>query len=75
MIDWLREPAHWVRCAWWVLWYAIVGQIASHAAIVILKPPESSWVFHLVLALSWQAVQISALTVIVTTRIREEQES
>lgn len=73
VIDWLREPEHWVRVAWWVLAYAVVGQLASHALVVVLKPPEASWVFHLLLALSWQAVQFTALGIIVTTDIRKHQ--
>lgn len=74
MIDWLREPANWVRVSWWVLIYAIAGQLVSHPAIIVTDPPENSVVFHLLLALSWQAVQFSALTIIVTTDIRKRQE-
>lgn len=73
MIDWLREPENLVRAARWLLVYSIAGQVVSHVAVVVLKPPEASWVFHLLLALSWQAVQLTALGIIVTTDIRKRQ--
>lgn len=74
MIDWLREPENWVRVAWCVLAYAVLGQVVSHPFILITDPPENSAVFHLLLALSWQSLQFAAIGIIVTTHVRKRQE-
>lgn len=76
MIDWLREPDNRVRAAWGLLWFSLVGWLASHVLLVLTHPAgASSWVFHLLLALSWQAITFTALNIIISADVRREQES
>lgn len=74
MIDWLREPDNRVRAAMWLLWACVAGWPTTHVLMVVTHPPEASWVFHLLLALSWLSLIVAALGVVVTTDIRREQE-
>lgn len=75
MIEWLRRPENRVRSAWVLFWVSIVGWLSTHALMLLTRPAgATSWVFHLLLALSWLAVTFTALNIIVTTDVRREQE-
>lgn len=75
MIAWWREPTHRVRAAWVLLIVTLCGWPATHVALLVLKPEGTdSWVFHLLLALSWLALTFTALDIIVTTDVRKEQD-
>lgn len=75
MIDWLRQPANRVRAAWIGFWFSLIGWAATHALIFLLKPPElSSWTGHLLLALSWGAISVTFLSIVVTTDVRQQVE-
>lgn len=75
MIEWARNPRNRVKAAWVMLWGSIAGAASTHTAILFTKPPGfTSWTAHLLLALSWGAITITALNIIVTTDIRDKQE-
>lgn len=63
-----------VRVAWVLLIGSLVGWPATHILIIVTKPPESSWVFHLLLAISWLAIALTAWDIVNTTDVREKQE-
>lgn len=42
--------------------------------MVVTDPPENSWVFHVLLAISWLAITVTMVDVIATTDVRKEQE-
>lgn len=75
MIDRLRDPHLRARGAVILLCLTLVGWPATHVLIVVTKPPEASWVFHLLLALSWLALTLTCLDIAATTDVRREQES
>lgn len=52
---------------------SVVGWIATHILIFVTQPAESSWVFHLLLAISWIAITFTAFDAIQTSDVRKEQ--
>lgn len=73
MFKWLKEPKHRVRAATILLWLCVIGWIATHTVMLITTPAgASSWVFHVLLAISWIAIIITCIDVIVTTDVRKE---
>lgn len=76
MFEWGRQPANRVRAAVWMFWATMVGWPATHVLLLVTRPPEfTSWAGHLILALSWFAVTLTAVNIIVTTDVRKEQDS
>lgn len=64
-----------VRGAWVLLVLCTIGWPATHVAMLMTHPPgASNWVFHLLLALSWFALILTALNILATTDVRREQE-
>jgi hypothetical protein len=57
-----------------LLTLCLIGWPSTHVAIYITKPPESSWVFHLLLAISWLALVLTAWDIIETAKVREKEE-
>lgn len=74
MIDRLRDPHVRARSAVVMLCITLVGWPLTHVLIILTKPPEASWVFHLLLALSWLALTLTCLDIACTTDVRREQE-
>jgi hypothetical protein len=70
----LRDPAMRVRAAWVLLAFCLTGWPLTHVLMVVTKPPEASWVFHLLLALSWFALVLAALNIVATTDVRADQD-
>lgn len=66
------SPAARVRFAKWLLAFVLAGWAATHILMVVTKPPEASWVFHVLLAISWGALALTALDIIVSTDVRRE---
>ena len=67
------SPAARVRFAKCLLAFVLCGWAATHVLMVLLKPPEASWVFHVLLAISWMALALTALDILLTTDVRREQ--
>lgn len=77
MIDHLRDDPHFrVRAAWYLLWLSVAGALMTHSAILLTQPQGfTTWTAHLLLGLSWFAITLSALILIVTTDVRDKQEN
>lgn len=75
-MNWLKNPHNRVHAAWGLFWVTFVCWPLTHAMILVTHPPElSSWTGHLLLALSWFAITSTAVNIIVTTDVRDEQEN
>lgn len=73
--EWLREPRRRLRFAWILFYGSLVGWPLTHAMMLVTKPEgATSWVFHLLLALSWLSVTLTALTFVSTADVRRAQE-
>lgn len=72
--DWIREPRHRIKLAWALLIGSLIGWPATHVLMVVTDPPEQSWVFHVLLAISWLAITLTALDLVATTDVRKEQD-
>jgi hypothetical protein len=70
----LRNPRNRFRFAVVVFVVSIIGWPATHALMVLTNPPENSWVFHVLLAISWFAITATSLDFMATTDVRKEQE-
>jgi hypothetical protein len=53
---------------------SLVGWPATHVLMVVTDPPEQSWVFHVLLAISWLAITVTALDLLQTSDVRREQD-
>lgn len=63
-----------VILGWTLLAWTGVGWPATHVLVVITKPEGSSnWVFHLLLALSWAAILISAMTFLMAAYVHKDE--
>lgn len=71
----LRDPERRVKGAWRLLAFALVGWPATHILMLVTSPPENTWVFHVLLAISWMALVFTALNILATTDVRREVES
>lgn len=73
--DHIRNPQNRIRVAWALLIATLIGWPTTHALMLITKPEgATSWVFHLLLALSWLAITFTALDILATTDVRREQD-
>lgn len=73
MIEKLRDPKTRMRLAAVLLVVSLVCWPMTHVAILVTKPAgASSWVFHLLLALSWWAITFTALDILVNTEARTQ---
>lgn len=70
----MRSPHARRRLAIALLTGTLIGWPSTHVLIVLTQPPESSWVFHLLLALSWLALTLTALDILATTDVRVQEE-
>lgn len=69
------SPTARVRFSWVLLIGSLIGWAASHVLLIVTHPPDaSSWVFHLLLALSWFAITIGAVEALFTADVRREQD-
>ena len=68
------KPAARRKLASVILDLSVVGWAATHALMIATDPPENSWVFHVLLAISWFAITATALDVLLTSDVRTEQE-
>lgn len=74
MIDRLSDPKLRRSAAVVLLFGSLLGWPATHVLVIVLHPPESSWVFHLLLALSWFSLIWAAIGILVATDVRVQQE-
>lgn len=71
----MLSPERRRRFALILLVLTLIGWPSTHVALLITHPAGSSdWVFHLLLALSWLALTITALDLLATTDVRAEQD-
>lgn len=70
----MLSPQGRVRFAKCLLAFVLTGWAATHALMVITKPPEASWVFHVLLGISWLALALTAVDILFTTDVRRRQE-
>lgn len=68
------SPAARVRFAKYLLAVVLAGWAATHILMVVAKPPEASWVFHVLLAISWLALALTCVDIIVSTDVRKQQD-
>lgn len=68
------SPQQRVRYAKFLLAFVLGGWAATHILMVLTRPPEASWVFHVLLAISWLALALTATDIILTTDVRREQD-
>lgn len=67
------SPAARVRFAWTLLAVCLVGWPATHVLMIVTDPPEASWVFHVLLAISWLALVLTSLDMLFTSDVRRKQ--
>jgi hypothetical protein len=67
VVDWLHEPEHRVRLAIGTLIFAVVGWPVSSLTF-LAKEPQG------VLALSWLAIIYTAVDILATTDVRQNQD-
>lgn len=71
----LRDPRIRLRLAMALGLCSLIGWPATHIAILIQHPAGTDgWVFHLLLALSWLAITLTAADIVATTDVRKEQD-
>lgn len=63
-----------VRFAKILLAVVLLGWASTHILMVAAKPPEASWVFHVLLGISWLALVLTCLDIIASTDVRRRQE-
>lgn len=68
------NPERRVKVARLLLWGSLAAWPATHVLMFITRPPESSWVFHVLLAISFLALVFTAWDIVNTTDVRREQE-
>jgi hypothetical protein len=75
VIDKLKDPKNRVRMALFILGFSLIGWPLTHVLMLITRPPgASSWVFHLLLALSWLAITFTCVDIAATTDTRRKVE-
>lgn len=75
-IEWIKDPQRRITAAFALLLFSIVGWPVTHVLMFITHPPgAASWVFHLLLALSWASITLTAINILATTDIRREQDN
>lgn len=47
---------------------------STHVLMVVTDPAENSWVFHVLIAISWLAITWTSYDILQTSDIRENQE-
>lgn len=70
----MSDPSKRRTFAVWLLVGSIIGWAATHVLMVVTDPPENTWVFHVLLAISWFAITMTALDLFQTSDVRSEQE-
>lgn len=68
------DPVRRIQMSKVMLVGSLTGWIATHAMMLITNPPENSWVFHVLIAISWFAILYTAYDVLVTTDVRVTQD-
>lgn len=68
MLDRLRDPGARVRAAWWMFGLCVVLWPATSLTIFSTEPQG-------VLGLSWIALILNALNIVITTDVRREQDN
>lgn len=68
-------PATRAKLAKCLLVLSLIGWPATHILMIVTDPPENSWVFHVLLAISWLAITLTALDIVFTSDVRKEQET
>jgi hypothetical protein len=76
LAGWLHEPHNRVRSAVVLLAVTLIGWPVTHVLLALSSPPGASgWVFHLLLALSWASLTLTALNILATTEMRKKVET
>jgi len=61
--------------AWTLLIGSLIGWPMTHILMIVTHPPDaSSWVFHVLLAISWLAIILTALDILNTVVVQRTQE-
>lgn len=68
MLDRMRDPQARVRAAWGMFWICVVLWPITSLTIFASEPQG-------VLGLSWVALILNALNIVITTDVRREQEN
>lgn len=66
-MNWLRDPKNRVKASWGLFFFCLVAHPISSLTIFSEEPQG-------VLALSWAAIEITAINIIVTTDVRKKQD-
>lgn len=75
MVEWLQNPHRRMHFAWALLIGSLLGWPATHVLILVTQPAgATSWVFHVLLAISWWSITLTALDILSTTDVRREQD-
>lgn len=53
---------------------SIVAWPSTHALMVALDPAENTWVFHVLLGISWLAITFTAVDILQTADVRHAQD-
>ena len=59
---------------WCLLVACLIAWPATHVLMVVTDPPENSWVFHVLLGISFLALVLTAWDIIETAKARKEQQ-
>jgi uncharacterized membrane protein YfcA len=70
---WFRNPHLRIRLAWILLIGSLLGWPATHV-LILTDPPENSWVFHVLLAISFFSLIFTAIDILATTDVRRTQD-
>jgi hypothetical protein len=74
MLDKLRSPEFRHKFAIGLFFASLVLWPLTHVLMVITDPAENSWVFHVLLAISWFAITLTAMDIMATTDVRKKQD-
>lgn len=70
-----RKVRIYVWMSWAQLVLGLLGWAGTHALMLATDPPESGWVFHVLIAISWWAIISTSIGVIFTADVRREQDN
>lgn len=72
-MDW--KVRLYVRLSWVLFVGGLIGWAATHVLMIVTKPEgATSWWAHVLIGISWLAIVVTALGVIVSADVRREQE-
>lgn len=63
-----------VRLAWVLLIGSLLGWPATHLLMVMTDPRENTWVFHVLLGISFLSLVLTSVNIVFTSDVRREQD-